>query len=104
MHAELPRIKQCRHDDHLADRSAQLRLQVIDQQSHDDPQDGARQHRKGDHQAFLRMRELQVSRYLHRQRAEDHPDHEGQIEVKESGEQGGHMPGLQEGFLVHEFS
>ena len=73
-----------------------LRRQAIDQHAHDDAQQRAGQHRRGDHQALFGVRQAEVLGDADAQRAEQHPDHEGEVEVEEGREQRGRMAGLQE--------
>ncbi|MNE65251.1 hypothetical protein D3C80_1607180 [compost metagenome] len=84
-------------DDHdLADQAGGLGRQAIDQQAHGEAQYRTGQNGCGHHQAPLLCTQLQVGGNLHRQRAEQVPDHEAQVEIQERSEQRGHMPGFPE--------
>jgi hypothetical protein len=69
--------------DHLTDGAGQLRLQVVDQDAHDDAQDRAGENRGGHHHSLLGVRQAEILGDLHAERAEHDPDHEGEIESKE---------------------
>jgi hypothetical protein len=61
--AEVPGEEQRGDDDHLADGAGQFRLQVVNQDAHEDAQDGAGKHRRGDHHPFcacVRPRSLAI--------------------------------------------
>ncbi|KFB70667.1 MAG: hypothetical protein AW09_004260 [Candidatus Accumulibacter phosphatis] len=98
--AEVPGDEQRDDDDHLSDGASQFGFQVVNQHAHDDAQDGAGKHRRGDHHPFLCVRQAEILGDLHAQGPQHHPDHESQVEVEKSGQQGRPMPGLPE-FLVH---
>jgi hypothetical protein len=82
--------------DELAGDGDLLRAEAIDQRAADDAQERAGEHRGADQQALLGRIEMQVLGDRDPQRAEQHPDHERQVEIQERGEQGGRMPGLEE--------
>jgi hypothetical protein len=99
--AMLPGDEQRDDDDDLADGAGHLRLQVVDQHAHHQAQQRAGQHRCRDHEALLRMGQVEVGGDLHAERAEDHPDHEGEIEVEKGGEQRRRVAGLEKGAVEH---
>jgi hypothetical protein len=101
MHAHQPGVGQGPDHDELADDRRLLRRQAIDHHAHDHAQDRSRQHRRGHDEALLRVRQAEVGGDADRQRTEDHPHHEGEVEVEEGGDQCRRVAGLQEGFLVH---
>ena len=101
MHARQPGVGERGDDDHLADDGRLLRRQAIDQHAHHQAQQRTGQHRRGDHEALLRMRQAEIGGDAHRERAKQHPHHEGEVEIQEGGKQRGRMAGLKEGFLVH---
>ncbi|MNJ52183.1 hypothetical protein D3C77_475060 [compost metagenome] len=94
--AQVPGAEQRHDDNHLANQAGGLGRQAIHQHPHDKAQDGPRQDRRGHHQAALLGGQLQVGGDLHRQRAQQVPDHETQVEIQKGGEQRGDMPGLPE--------
>src|SRR6185437_5306541 len=57
------------------------------------------QHRHRHHQAFLARIQMQVGRNQHRQRTQQHPDREADVEIKEAGYQGWQMARLEESGL-----
>jgi hypothetical protein len=79
---EVPGEEQGDDDDHLADGPGHLRLQVVDQDAHENAQDRAGEHRGGHHHALLGVREAEIRGDLHAERAEHHPDHEGEVEIE----------------------
>jgi hypothetical protein len=79
--AELPGDEHRGDDDDLADGAGLLRLQMVDQHAHQHAQQRACQHRHGNHEAFLGVCELKILGDLHAERAEQHPHHEGEIEI-----------------------
>ena len=81
-----PGDEQADDHDHLADQAGALRLEMIDQHTVDDPDQGAGEHRHRDHQPLLRVVEIEVTSDLDAQRSEHHPDHEGDVEIEERGE------------------
>jgi len=96
MNAGQPGVGHRGDDDDLADDGGLLRRQAVDQNAHDDAQQGSGQHRGGDHQALLGVRQAEVLGDADAERAEDDPDHEGEVEIEEGGEQGRRVAGLQE--------
>ncbi len=98
VHAEYPGQAQACQDEDLGDDPGGAGPQVIDQDAHDHAKHGACEGRHRDHQPLLGGVEVQVGGDLDRERAEQHPDHEAQVEVEEGREQGGRMPGLEERF------
>ena len=74
----------------------QARLDLVDQHAHDDAQQRTGQYRRRHHQAFLRRRQTQVGSDLHRERAQQHPDHEAQVEIEKCREQRGLVSNLPE--------
>ena len=50
----------------------------------------------GHHQALLRMRQAEIVGNLYAERAEHDPDHEGEVKIKECGEQRWPVAGLPE--------
>jgi hypothetical protein len=63
--AEVPGEEQCNDDDHLADGTGQFRFQVVDQDAHENPQDGTGENRSGDHHPFLCVRQAEILGDLH---------------------------------------
>ena len=53
---------------------------------------------------FCAVRQAEVVGDLHAQRAEHDPDHEGQVEIEESGEQRRRMAGFEKECSVHRWS
>ena len=96
MHADLPGVGHGGDHDDLTDDRRLLGRQAIDQNAHDDAQQRAGQHRGGDHHALFGMRQAEILGDADAERAEDDPDHEGQIEVEKGREQRRRMAGLQE--------
>jgi len=83
---------------------AVLRLvagRMVDQQARDQPQDRAGQHRYGHHEALLGRRQAERLGDRHPQRSQEHPGHEGQVEIEEGGEQSRGVSRLQEGAIDH---
>ncbi|MND53626.1 hypothetical protein D3C80_446700 [compost metagenome] len=83
------------HDD-LTDQAGGFGRQAISQHPHDKTQDRPGQNRRGHHQPPLLRRQVQVGGDLYRQRTEQVPDHEAQVEIEESCEQCGCMAGFPE--------
>jgi hypothetical protein len=50
--------------------------------AHEEAQDRAGEHRGGHHHALLGVCEAQILGDLHAERAEQHPDHEREIEIE----------------------
>ena len=96
MDADQPGIEHGADDDDLADDGRLLGRQPIDQNAHDDAQQRPGQHRGCDHQTFFGMAEAKILGDAHAERAKDDPDHEGEVKVKEGGQQRGRMAGLEE--------
>src|ERR1035437_10245258 len=71
---EIPGGEQGDNNDHLSDGAGRLWFDVIDQQTHDDAQDGPGKHWSSDHQALLGMGQGKVLGNLYAKRAEHHPD------------------------------
>ena len=94
--AEFPGAEQGADDDHLADQPGGFRRQAISQHAHHKAQYGPGQNRRGHHQPALLGGQVQVGGDLHRQRAEQVPDHEAQVEIEEGREQCRGMAGFPE--------
>ncbi len=94
--AEEPGDAKTREHQHLADDPGALGAQVVDQQAHEHPQKGACEIRDGHHQALLRRVQVKVGGHQHRQRPQQHPDHEAEVEIEEGREQGGCVARLHE--------
>ena len=54
------------------------------------------------HQALFGVTQTEILSNADAQRAEDDPDHEGQVEIEEGSQQCGRVAGLQERFFVHD--
>jgi hypothetical protein len=91
-----PGQDQAGQHDQLADHPGLLGADAVDQHAVDQAQQRAGQHGDGDHQALLGGVEVEVLGDGHAQRAQDHPDHEAEVEIQERGEQGRRVAGLQE--------
>ena len=95
MNPQLPGQEHAANDDQLADNAGLLRPEAVDKHAVDHAQEGAGQGRGGDHQALLGGVEVKIGPDQDRQRPEQHPDHEADVEIQERGEQGGRMARLQ---------
>ncbi len=87
---------QAQQHDYLGDQAGAAGLQVVHQHAHDHAEHRAGQGGNGHHQALLGGVEMKVLGDQHGQRAEQHPDHEAEVEIEEGREQGGRMPGFNE--------
>ena len=96
MDAGQPGVSHRGDDDDLADDRGFLGRQPVDQDAHDDAQQRPGQHRRRDHQTLFGMRQTEILGDADTERAKQHPDHEGEVEVKEGREQRGRVAGLQE--------
>jgi hypothetical protein len=96
MHANQPGIAERDEHDHLTDDRRLLRRQAIDENAHDNAQQRTGQHRHRHHQALLGVRQAKILGNADAERSEHDPDHEGQVEIEEGGQQGGRVAGLQE--------
>jgi hypothetical protein len=87
------------HDDLGADADS-LRLEAINQKTQHDTKRGPREDRCCNHQALLARIEVQLVRDSHAKGAENHPNHEAEVEVQKGCEQGRQMAGLHKA-IVH---
>jgi hypothetical protein len=71
-------------------------LELVHQEAVGHAQEGAREHGHGDHEAELSRLQMQGMPDLHAQRPEQHPDHEGHVEIEEGTEQGRQMTDIAE--------
>ncbi len=96
MNADLPGVGHGGDHDDLTDDRRLLRRQAINQNAHDDAQQRAGQHRRGDHHALFGVRQAEILGDADAKWPKQHPDHEGQIEVEKGREQRGRVAGLKE--------
>jgi len=88
VHAQQPGDGEAGQHEDLSDHSGLLGPDAIDHHPGDEAQQGAGQHRHGDHETLLGRVEPEIPGDGHAQRPEQHPDHEAEIEIEEGGEQG----------------
>ncbi len=100
MYAKVPGCGEGDDDHDLADQASRLGRQAVDQDAHGKAQDCPGQDRRGHHQAPLLCAQLQVGSNLHRQRAQQVPDHEAEVEIQKCGEQRGTCPDFQKLVLI----
>ena len=89
--ATRPDPSEARDDDELAQHARALGSDAVGEQAEDHPEQGARQHGRGDHEALLGGVEVQVSGDLDGQGPEQDPDHEADVEIEKSRKQGRRM-------------
>jgi hypothetical protein len=87
--------KRADHND-LTDQPGGFRRQSISEHAHPKAQHRTSEDRRGDDEAALLRGQVQVGGDLHRQRAEQVPDHEAQVEIEEGREQGRGVAGFPE--------
>ena len=91
MQPELPGGEQACDHDKLHHEAGASRVPLTNQDAVDDAQQRPGEDRRRDHQAFLAGIEMQVFGDEDRQRSEQHPDGEAQIEIEETGDKSGKM-------------
>jgi hypothetical protein len=101
LNAHEPDGQQADQHDRLGDQSGEPRLEMIDHDAEDHADHRAGEHGHGDHQALLRVVELQVGCDLDAERSEHDPDHERDVEVEERGEQRRRITGTEERLVHH---